>query len=162
MGLAVLAERRGAVTADVEEGTQCARLVAHEQHRQPADDTSGERAHCRHLIGNSRADPIRLEDLGTLTQVERGIAVRRRRQRLRLSDSGRVGYFSKCHGARLRALEQQLALPHVQQQIVAGHAVPMRSNVIAGPQLVATECPEQGNGASRVPGVMHDAPHRSG
>ena len=44
----------------------------------------------------------RLEDRRALALVELRVAVCRRRQRLGLPDSGRVGDLAKCHGSRLR------------------------------------------------------------
>ena len=99
MRLAVLAQRRRAMAADVEERSQCARLVAYEQHRQTTHHARSDRSRCRHLVDDAGAHPIVLEDLCALAFVELGVAVCRRGQSLRLPDSRRVRDLSKCHGA---------------------------------------------------------------
>ena len=85
------------------------------------------------------------------------------------ADAGRVfaclipGGSGICRSATaptLRSLEQELALPHVHDQLASRNVVPLRLGVITCEELVSPNCPQQRNDACRVAGVVDDPSNR--
>ncbi|TPW15347.1 MAG: hypothetical protein FD127_838 [Acidimicrobiaceae bacterium] len=95
-GVEIVAQRRGAVSAHVEERAKRAPAIADEQQRNRADRGRRPRTRCRHVVDDACADPGAPEDAVDLEAEVIGGGVAGRRQGSRRADANRV-WDVACH-----------------------------------------------------------------